>query len=149
APLEVTMGLEARGSAARHELTVGVSIEGSVVDERSGRHVAGATVWLGSWPLARSGQSGAFEIRHAPSNWSSLVARTEGQVGSAKRSSGKLVVRLQPLHVLSGVVRDSRSGAPLAGAVVTAQGERSATAISGSDGRYTFSVLPERYSVSA
>jgi len=126
-----------------HELDDGVAIEGSVVEERSGQAVAGARLWVGGWPLGKTAAGGAFLIGHAPSAWRSVLARTDGLVGTAK-PAGRLVIQARPARALSGVVRDAKTREPIAGAMVALQSlpwEALWTAASDARGRYTFPSL--------
>jgi uncharacterized GH25 family protein len=151
APLEESLGpLEFRSRVPlRHELDPGVAVAGRIVEEASGRAVAGATIVVDGWPLARSSRDGSFVVRHTRPTWASLVARGRGLVGEAKPAGGSLIVSAKPARRLTGVVRDAETKGRLAGAVVTLYDEEwtaRSSALTDRRGRYAFGALaPGRY----
>ena len=133
------------GTSLSQELTSGVSIQGQVIDEKSGRGVAGATLWVDGWPRAKSSADGTFTIPHAESAWKHLVARTDAVVGTLKAGAARQVVNAQPARRLSGSVRDANTKQPLAGALVVGMDNSRgmmATAITDALGEYTLPALP-------
>jgi protocatechuate 3,4-dioxygenase beta subunit len=136
-------------ASLRHDLATGTPIEGSVIEATTGRAVPGAVLSIGGWPLGRTGPDGSFSLQNAPSGWNSIVAATGSLVGSARATTGRIVIRAGPIRSISGVVRAAKSGAPLAGALVTLVDEHwatVATAASDRAGRYRFpSLAPGRY----
>jgi protocatechuate 3,4-dioxygenase beta subunit len=143
ATLDVSRGQGSGRLALRHELQAGVDVAGSVVDEASGRAVGGVPLWIGDWPLGRSGADGSFLIRYAPADWTAVSARGR-HAGITPRTAGRIVVRTRPARSLSGVVRDAQTRRALGGAVVRVFSERRefVTAITDAQGRYTFDSLP-------
>jgi hypothetical protein len=135
-------------SRLRHDLVEGVTVGGRVVDDGTERPIVGATIEVDGWPVGRSAEGGVFLIRHAPADWSRLVARTDALAGTTGPRTGRLTVRASPLRRLSGAVRDRRSGQPLAGATVTLYGGRGGGALStatDASGRYVLGVPDGRY----
>jgi protocatechuate 3,4-dioxygenase beta subunit len=105
--------------------TSGIALRGRVVgtDRKSG--VAGATVIVDGWPLTKSGDDGAFEIPHASASWKELSAATSDRYGVRTRGGdGAVTIVLTPPATISGVVTDSRTNRPLAGAEVALSTER-------------------------
>ena len=147
APLSSGPGVAGWGSVLRHELGPGTAVEGRVVEVTTGRSVAGATVFVDGWPLGRSDAGGAFLVRHAPSGWSTLEARTDALAGTAEPRAGRLLVPAEPLRRLSGTVRDLGSGRPLGGAVVTLHGRDGTESSTPTDGagRYAVTLSEGRY----
>ena len=132
------------GSRLSQELTAGASLQGQVVDEKSGRGLAGATVWVNGWPRARSAADGTFTIPHAPTEEKHILARTGDMAGTPK-GGDRLVILAQPARRISGSVRDASTKQPIAGALVTAADnahETSITAFTDARGQYTLAPLP-------
>jgi uncharacterized GH25 family protein len=150
APLESPVA--GKGSTLDHELTKGAAVTGSVVDV-AGRPVAGAVIYVdGDLPASKTDARGDFSIPHAQEEWSYLTARTERLVGAAGRRGGAIVITAKPPRSVSGVVREDKTGLPLAGATVvaaTAQG-LSVSADSDARGQYVLQgVPPGRYRIYA
>jgi protocatechuate 3,4-dioxygenase beta subunit len=100
----------------------GIAVRGRVVgaDRKSG--VAGATVYVDGWPLAKSGDDGAFEIPHASESWMEISAATAGRFGIRTRGvEGDVVVVLSTPASVAGLVIDSRTALPVAGAEIIAR----------------------------
>jgi protocatechuate 3,4-dioxygenase beta subunit len=148
APLTSGPDFPGQGSALRHELTAGVTVEGRAVDEASGRGVAGGTVLVDGWPLGRTAADGSFAVRHAPRDWTRIQVRTAALAGAAGPRAGRLVVKVSPLRRLSGTVRELQSRRPVAGAVVALYGDREGgptTVVADAAGRYAFDLPQGRY----
>src|SRR5438876_1162837 len=101
------------GTTLRQELTGGVSLRGQVVDERSGRGLGGAAVWVGGWPRTKSAADGTFTIPHAPIEDKDVVARTDAMAGTAKAGGDRLVIVARPARRISGSVRDAGTKQPI------------------------------------
>jgi hypothetical protein len=99
-------------------LEEGVSVSGRVVAADGKSPVGGATIAVDGWPLAASGEDGAFVARNAPSRWEEVRAIAGRQSAARTRRVDELVLRLEPTPRVSGVVRDADSRAPLAGVEV-------------------------------
>lgn len=95
----------------------GVTLTGRVVGRDGTTGVAGARVMIDSWPIATSGENGEFTVPHAPEKWQWISAKSNALSGRRARG-GDLTIRLQPTTSVSGVVRDSKSNLPVAGAEV-------------------------------
>jgi Carboxypeptidase regulatory-like domain len=136
------------GSRLSQELVAGVPLQGQVVDEKSGRGLGGATVWVGGWPRARSAADGSFTIAHAPANEKNVIARTDTMAGTPKDGGDGLVILAQPVRRLSGSVREAGSKRPIAGALVAAAENvrwMTVTALSDERGQYVVALPAGRY----
>ncbi len=109
--------------------------------------MAGAELVVDGWSLGRSASDGSFLVRHAPRDWTTLLARTETRSGTASPRAGRVVVRVEPLRRVSGAVRDRRSQRPLAGAVVSLGSEQHSafSVTTDATGRYALAVPEGRY----
>jgi uncharacterized protein (DUF2141 family) len=148
APLTSRPDYPGQGSALRHQLNAGVTVEGWAVDEASGRGVAGGTVLVDGWPLGRTAADGSFAVRHVPRDWASIEVRTAVLAGAAGPRAGRIVVKASPLRRLFGTVRELRSGRPVAGALVAVYGDRedgSVTITTDAAGQYVFELPRGRY----
>ena len=128
----------------------GVRIAGSVVAKDGSTGVAGATIRVDGVILGISSEGGAFDIGPVTPSWKAVRAETATDAGErVNEKRAAYPIRLQPAAVLSGAVRDSRTGKALAGATVfLATGEVSRQTISDKDGKYAFrSLAPERATV--
>ncbi|HJQ36192.1 MAG TPA: carboxypeptidase regulatory-like domain-containing protein [Thermoanaerobaculia bacterium] len=105
-------------------LKPGTAVRGRVVDG-AGRAVAGAVVRAWSWPLAKSGEDGSFEIAHAPGEKAALYAREGNRAGSLylDRTKPPYVITLRPAATVTGSVRSNKDDTPVAGARVTIRGD--------------------------
>lgn len=126
-------------------LSAGVTLTGRAIAADGASPVAGAEIRVDDWPLAVSGKEGAFTIAHAPTRWTAITAR-EGMLTGRHTAGGAktIIVRLEPSAVLSGRVRDAKTNAPIAGAMV----ELSRTSVPGmvwaagvTDASGTYSIL--------
>jgi protocatechuate 3,4-dioxygenase beta subunit len=126
-------------------LSAGVTLTGRAVAADGTSPVAGAEIRVDDWPLAVSGEDGAFTIAHAPAKWAVITAR-KGMLTGGHTAGGAetITVRLEPSAVVSGQVRDSKTNAAIAGAMV----ELSGTSTPGmawpagiTDARGTYSII--------
>src|SRR5207244_11917859 len=100
----------------------GAAVHGRVVARDGKTPVAGATIIAGGWPLARSGDDGAFTIAHAPARLR-LVAVSGTDAGSAAVDGAKPAeIRLGTAASIGGSVT-TKGSAPVAGATVTFAGD--------------------------
>lgn len=109
-------GMSANVSLDR-TLQRGVNVSGRVVGRDGTTAIAGARILIDGWPVATSGENGAFTVPHAPDKWQWISARANALSGRRARG-GDLTIRLQPTTSVSGIVRDSKSNLPVAGAEV-------------------------------
>lgn len=128
-------------------LTPGVTLSGRAVSADGASPVAGATISVGDWPLAVSGGDGAFTIAHAPATWKVISARKGLLAGHTTSGAKSITVRLEPSAVLSGRVRDAKTNAPIAGAMVggplsSLPGVVGPTAITDANGTYSIAASP-------
>jgi protocatechuate 3,4-dioxygenase beta subunit len=147
APLTQPQRRLGMGSIPRLELGSGLTVEGRVLDS-AGRGVVGAQLRVDGWPFGSSGAGGAFVLRHVPSGWTTLVARSAGAYGSTRPRPGALVVRVVPQPRLDGVVRERQSSRPLAGAAVTLHSTTDGTAFAATTdvaGRFRIEAPEGRY----
>jgi hypothetical protein len=125
-------------------LSAGVTLTGRAVAADGTSPVAGAEIRVDDWPLAVSGEDGAFTIAHAPANWAAITARKGMLTGNHTAGGAKIItMRLEPSAVVSGQVRDAKTNAAIAGAMV----EVSRTSVPGmawpagiTDARGTYSI---------
>lgn len=109
-------------SELNRTLVAGSTVSGRVVAADGKTPVANATVVLDQWPLATTGEDGAFAIAHAPAKWSLLTARKDALI--AQRTSDSIgkssaTLKLEKASVISGRVIDSKTKMPVAGAIVS------------------------------
>jgi hypothetical protein len=133
-------------SANEIKLSRGVSVRGKVVNAAG--PVAHAIVSINGWPLAESGDDGTFVVAHAPEGWQSVTAARGSDIGAATRpaKAGAVEIRLAKGDTFTGTVRDSLSGAAVAGARMSLnEGDSlAATAVSDAKGKFTFGPLLSR-----
>jgi len=145
-------------SKLNRALVAGSSVSGRVVAADGKTAVANATIFLDQWPLATTGEDGAFAIAHAPAKWSMLTARKDAFI--AQRTSDSIgkssaTVKLEKASVVSGRVVDSKTKMPVAGAIVSLGGSRrffllemgGLTAITDAKGTYSINVPAGAYSI--
>lgn len=131
-------------------LVPGVALNGRVVAEDGKTPVAKAEVSLGELRLATSGDDGSFSIEHAPAAWETVTARTATLLGSRARSAGTPVtIRLARGAIVSGMVRNAKTQAAVAGAevrlvrpVVMGRSEAFGSAFTDAKGNYTLPAAP-------
>ncbi|HEY2090970.1 MAG TPA: carboxypeptidase regulatory-like domain-containing protein [Thermoanaerobaculia bacterium] len=139
APLEVAIP---RNETALKLLT-GTKLTGTIIGT-DGKPAANLAVDADQWPLAKSGDDGAFTIAHAPAKWRELHADTESDLATTPRAAGSsYTLHLRRGTTVTGVVRDAKTRMPVVGMIV---GLRANGAITDASGAFTFSpVLPGRY----
>ena len=121
----------------------GSALRGRVVARDGTTLVAGALIYAGGWPLARSGDDGTFTIAHAPARAHALLATKGSEAGSATADAAKPVtIRLGTAASLSGTVM-AKGDVPVAGATVNALSEGEIySAVTDAKGRYSIAALP-------
>jgi len=129
------------------KLSSGVSVRGKVVNAAG--PVPHAVVSINGWPLAESADDGSFVVAHAPEGWQSLTAVRGNDIGAATRpaKAGAVEIRLAKGETFTGTVRDSVTGAAVAGARMSlneATDSFPATSVSDARGRFTFGPLLSR-----
>lgn len=136
-------------------LTAGTTIGGRVVGSDGRSPVAGATIYVDGWPLAKSGEDGTFTIAHAPSKWTQLVARKDSLLGQRSASKeASYTIAVAQGATFSGRVTDGKTKLPIAGAVVDLGGRRflgrggmSYAVETDAKGNYSIVALPGTYSL--
>ena len=101
-------------------VTAGVPLSGTVVGEDGKTPVAGATITIEGWPVAKSAQDGTFTVAHASSKWQTIVAKSGALAGTRARTGSTSIatIKLARAASLTGTVRDMKTQAPIAGADV-------------------------------
>jgi protocatechuate 3,4-dioxygenase beta subunit len=133
-----------KGAALDREMQNGIAVVGTVVDA-AGRPVAGATLYVdGDLPAARTDTRGQFSVLHAPAEWSYMTARTDRLAGAAARKAGAMVITAKPARSVTGMVREEKTGQPVAGATVTASMGQGVNVWADTDarGQYTITGMP-------
>ena len=108
-------------SEMNRTLVAGTKLTGRVVAADGTTPVANATILLDQWPLATSGEDGAFTVAHAPAKFSTLTARKEMLIAQRAFESVKspTTLKMEKAAVVSGRITDSQKKLPVAGANVT------------------------------
>ncbi|MEA2236014.1 MAG: large repetitive protein [Thermoanaerobaculia bacterium] len=133
------------------KLSRGVAVSGRVVNAVG--PVAHAIVSINGWPLAASADDGTFTVAHAPENWQSVSAVRGNEIGAAVRpkTGAAVEIRLSAGASFTGTLRDTKSGAAVAGArmSLSAVEDRSpVTVTSDAKGVFTFApLLPHAYQI--
>ena len=140
-------------SGLNRTLGAGVTLTGRAVAADGTSPVANAAISVNGWPLAVSGEDGAFTIAHAPVEWAALTARKD--LLASRRAAGgdkTLTLRLEKSAVVSGRIRDAKTNAPLAGTMVhlyvprmPSPGDPAPQAITDAKGTYSVPVPPGTY----
>lgn len=101
-------------------LVPGTALTGRAVAADGTTPVPNATIYLDTWPLATSGEDGAFTIARAPLKWSFAAARTGTLMGVllSTGNKGAPLIRMEKLETISGRTIDARTKRPVAGAYV-------------------------------
>ncbi len=129
-----------------------IALNGVVTDAYTGKPVSAARLTLGGSEIA-TGADGKYQfsqwsekdtLKIAASGYEPISVALESQPSLAKPTppAATLDAKLRP-NTLSGVVADSYTGKPLAGALLRAGEAISVT--SGADGRYTLTGVPESF----
>jgi len=143
------MGGRPPASEMNRALTAGAPLSGRVVAADGKTPIAKATVFVDDWPLATSGDDGAFTIAHAAAKWSMLVARKDALIGQRSFSADKApTIRVEKGATISGRVTNAKTKVPIAGVSVTLGGRSFAT-ISRGRGRSVTTDAKGSYSIIA
>lgn len=113
------------GSRDMHvSLVPGSALTGRTVAADGTTPVPNATIYLDTWPLAKSGEDGAFTIARAPLKWNFAAARTGTLMGVllSASSKGAPVIRMEKLETVSGRTVDAQTKRPVVGAYVQMSG---------------------------
>jgi hypothetical protein len=134
-----------------HEMEAGKAIVGRVAG--AGPSAGPVSLWLDGWPVGKTNADGTFLVPHGPPAMGVLIAKAGLLVGLVKTGAGPLTIDLRKGRSVTGTVRDARTRAPIAGAVLTLMGDADGwpvTALSDDRGRYEFVLLlPGRYVATA
>lgn len=96
-------------------LEPGVTVTGRTL--RRNEPVAGVTITFAGWPVAVSGENGAFAVTHLPANWKVLGASNGELAAVAMQSKAAAYdVALVPAVSVSGTVRSTKTNAAIPGA---------------------------------
>jgi len=144
-------------SELNRALVAGTALSGRAVSADGTTAVAKATISIDGWPLATSGDDGAFTIKHAPARWGSITARTDTLLGQRAFPPDKtLTVRMARAATISGRVLDSKTKVPVAGATVNmfiprraAMGEINPSTFTDAKGTFTLLVAAGSYMIMA
>jgi uncharacterized GH25 family protein len=132
-------------------LAMGSKITGVVLG-LDGKPAPNVTIAVDGWPLATSGEGGAFTVERAPSKWSSITAQNGALIATRSYQKEPVTLRLAKAATIAGRVLDAKTKLPVAGAVVRA-GQRMArmlnesatTGVTDAKGNYTLYVAPGQY----
>jgi protocatechuate 3,4-dioxygenase beta subunit len=132
------------------KLSRGVIVRGRVINTAG--PVAHAIVSINGWPLAESADDGTFEVGHAPENWQSISAMRGNEIASVVHpKAGAVEIRLSAGAAFTGTLRDTKSGAVVAGArmsLSSGEDRSPSTVISDAKGKFTFApLLPRTYQI--
>ena len=117
--VEEGMGPFARNKKDVNEaLDPGTTISGRVLAADGTTPVANAAIFVDGWQLATSDVDGKFTIAHAAKKWGEVEARIGDRVGARAHANGDLAIKLGKAAAVTGIVTDSKTNAPLAGAEV-------------------------------
>lgn len=102
-------------------------IAGRVVDA-SGAAVRDAAILVDGWPLAASGEDGAFHVAHGVTDARMIVARDASRAGSLLLAEAKppYVIRLRPATSIAGTARSTTDERPVPVARVCAHAAKEA-----------------------
>lgn len=140
------MGGKVGSGELRRTLIAGQKRSGKVVDLDGKTPVAGATIFIDGWPMAKSGEDGTFSIARTPAKWAKLIAGKDGRFGERTwRGDGELSVRLTRGAMLSGRVLDAKTRVALPSVLVRTSARRMGSpdpefpveAVSDAKGNYT------------
>ncbi|HKO58230.1 MAG TPA: carboxypeptidase-like regulatory domain-containing protein, partial [Thermoanaerobaculia bacterium] len=100
-------------------LDAGVAVSGRVMGADGSTPAAKATILIDGWPVATTGDDGAFAIAHAPKKWETIEARFSNLAGAVARGGkDNPVIKLAKGATITGSVRDAKGQVPIAGAEV-------------------------------
>ncbi|HEX8170062.1 MAG TPA: carboxypeptidase regulatory-like domain-containing protein [Thermoanaerobaculia bacterium] len=151
------MGAAPPPAKLQRTLTAGAKLTGRVVAADGTTPVANANVLVDGWPLAASGDDGAFTIARVPSRWS-LVTAQKGAL-AAQRTFTKepsLTLRLAKAATISGRITDAKTKLPVAGALVRlgmrrmgAGSDALQSAVTDAKGNFALTALPGAFQLTA
>jgi hypothetical protein len=131
-----------------------VPLSGTITDDYTGRPVPNATVVIGedqlatdaagSYLIANWEATDTLQVRASGYEPLAIALETQAALATPEPPAATLNMTIRP-NTLSGLLRDSYTGAPVAGATVRASDAISAT--TGADGRYTLIGLPESFAL--
>jgi hypothetical protein len=152
APFEKVVGTERSLDVT---LERGAEIRGRVIAPNGRTAAARATIIAGAWTFGATDADGAFIIAHAPARWKSIrIASPLGGAIVAKSGAKSYDVHLRKPGSVTGVVRDTKTHAPVAGfrirlAVLTDRAIEEMI-ISNAKGEFAFrGMAPGRYDIHA
>lgn len=157
---ELFMTSNTPASEANRTLSAGITLTGRVVAPDGTSPLTKATIRVDGWPVATSGDDGAFTVAHAPAKWSTLAARRDSLIGS-RVSAGSdarkpLIVRMEKSAAITGRVTDIKTKLPVVGAIVRlvvprrpSAGDVSLVALTDAKGAYSVLAPPGTYTVAA
>ena len=152
---EVAQGFNSGIRSLNRTLTAGPPLSGRVTGEDGKTPIAKATILADGWPLATSGDDGAFTIAHMPAKWTTLTAQAGSLIGRrAKTSEPAVTIRVAKAATVSGRVTDTKTKLPVPGAIVriNVRGQRMVTSgwvtLTDAKGNYTLNVAPGSYGLS-
>lgn len=132
-------------------LSKGSAVKGRVLAADGKTPVPHAVVSIAGWPLAESGENGAWTIAHAPQSWRAVFANAAQLAGvSMNRNTATTDVKVGPALSAYGVVK--AKGGPVAGAFVSLYNDLDPSAppsaVSDAKGRFSFDgLVAGRYSL--
>jgi protocatechuate 3,4-dioxygenase beta subunit len=116
---ETFAGFERAKPPLDRALVPGAAVTGRVVGEDGQTPVAGASILVGSLPVATSADDGTFTIAHAPVRWETITAHAGSLAGvRARTASGPVTIRLVRAATISGTVRTAKTQTPVNGVEV-------------------------------
>ena len=138
------------GPKLNRTLVAGTQIKGRVAGADGQTPAAKAVVSVDGWPLATTGDDGAFTIEHASPKWKMLTARKDAFLGQRAAAAGESqTVRLAKGATVTGRVLDSKTKLPVAGAIVRTvvprMGGDSTSSVTDAKGAYSLLVQPGTY----
>jgi protocatechuate 3,4-dioxygenase beta subunit len=106
-------------SVLQRTLSPGRELKGRVTTGDADTPVAKATVFVDGWPLATTGDDGAFTIAHAPAKWTSMLVRKDALIAQRPWSNEAVqTIRVAKGATISGRITDSKTKLPVPGVIV-------------------------------
>ena len=151
---EGSRGPAMRAADLNQTLEPGVAVSGRVLGEDGKSPVAGAALVIDEMTVAKSAEDGSFTIAHAPKEWQTIDARSGNLAGTfARNGNAAAAIRVSRMATVSGTLRDMKSLAPVAGAMIQLrQGRRFAfgneiSAITDAKGAFVVNVPGGNYAI--